>query len=298
MTNQFFYRILCGFFLGLSVFLPGLSGSVIAIIMGIYQDILRIVSNPFKKLKENIVFCVPLAIGVGISAILFVVVFSYLFETYEKAAYLLFVGLIAGNLPVIYSEIKKYEFKKRYLSGGAVAFIMVLIIGFLATENRQTSGIENIGLPILMISGFFAGVVALVPGMSVSSILIIFGVYSQLLFIAETLLRSSINYLIHFFVTDTLLINFNYLIHFAFFGAFAVAGLVLAAGSIKAAFEKHPGFANVTVFGFMSGSLIGILIQSLSMYDSNFSWLFGGAMLAAGLAISMLFVVLGKTMNK
>ena len=75
---RFFYRIICGFFLGLSVFLPGLSGSVVAIIMGIYQDILRIVSNPFKKLKENIIYCVPLAIGVGISGILFIIVFNYL----------------------------------------------------------------------------------------------------------------------------------------------------------------------------------------------------------------------------
>ena len=282
MSNRFLYRILCGFFLGLSVFLPGLSGSVVAIIMGIYQDILRIISNPFKKLKENIIFCIPLGIGVGISAILFVLVFNYLFETYEKAAYLLFVGLIAGNLPVIYTEIKKHEFKKNYLFGGVIAFIMVIVISMLSMENTQSLGVESIGLIRLTISGFFAGIVALVPGMSVSSILIIFGVYSQLLFIAETLIR----------------FNFNYLIHFALFGGCAVCGLVLAAGSIKAAFEKNPGFANVSVFGFMTGSLIGILVQSLLMTDNNFNWLFGSIMLAVGLGISMLFIVLGKTMNK
>ena len=66
MLGKFFYRIFCGFFLGLSIFAPGFSGSVIAIIMGVYQDMLRIVSNPFKRLKENILFCIPLGIGAEI----------------------------------------------------------------------------------------------------------------------------------------------------------------------------------------------------------------------------------------
>jgi len=118
MSSRFIYRVFCGFFLGLSVFAPGISGSVIAIIMGIYHDLIRIVSNPFKQLKANVLFCMPLAIGAAISAVLFVITFKFLFSTYEKATYLLFVGLIAGNLPVIFAEIKKYEFQKSYQAGG------------------------------------------------------------------------------------------------------------------------------------------------------------------------------------
>src|SRR5215510_11894359 len=95
IIKKILYRIFCGFFLGLSVFAPGFSGSVIAIIMGIYQDLVRIASNPFKRLKENILFCIPLAIGAALSAVLFVILFSFLFDRYEKATYLLFVGLIA-----------------------------------------------------------------------------------------------------------------------------------------------------------------------------------------------------------
>jgi len=75
-------------------------------------------------------------------------------------------------------------------------------------------------------------------------------------------------------------------------------GVVLAARLIKFVFERYPGFANAMVLGFMGGCLAGILAQSLRMRDEGFTWLLGGAMLAAGAGVSVLFAVLGKKMQK
>lgn len=284
MVKRFLYRIICGFFLGISVFAPGFSGSFIAIVMGVYQDILRIISNPFKDFKKNVLFCVPVGIGVAVSAVLFLIVFKFLFETYEKATYLLFAGLIAGNLPVIVGDIKKIGFQKRYLIGALSAFAAALLLGIYGIGAGQlplSVGVSS-GFLWLAIGGFAGGAVALIPGMSVSIVLMIFGVYGQMLFAAESLL--------HF--------NFAYLIHFAVFCAGALAGLVLASSGIKVVFKKFPGFANSMVLGFMSGSLIALAVDSLQMADPGFTWLLGGIMLAAGLCISMLFVVMGKKMNR
>jgi len=118
--------------------------------------------------------------------------------------------------------------------------------------------------------------------MSVTMVLIIFGIYIQLLFVADLLLH----------------MDFTYLIPFGFFCICAVVGLVSASKGIKLIFEKYPGFSNSTVLGFMSGSLIGILVQSMQINDTNFNWLLGSIMLTIGLGISMLFVILGKTMRK
>ena len=283
MVKRFLFRIVCGFFLGVSIFAPGFSGSIIAIVMGIYQDLLRIVSNPFKPLKQNIKFCLPLVIGAAVSAVMFVLVFNYLFDTYEKATYLLFVGLVAGNLPVIFSEVKKCGFKKHYLPGGIGAFVAALALGIFSVGVEKASGVEAMTVSwfILALGGLAAGVTALIPGMSVSVILIIFGVYSPLIFMAESLLH----------------LDFTYLIPFGVFFLFALVGLVSASRGIKLVFEKYPGFSNATVFGFVSGALIGILVQSLQLADPGFNWLLGCAMLAAGLAISMLFVVLGRKLR-
>lgn len=284
MIKRFLYRIACGFLLGFGIFAPGFSGSIIAIVMGIYQDLLRIVSNPFKPLKDNIKFCFPLAIGAAVSAVLFVFVFKYLFSTYEKATYLLFVGLVAGNLPVIFSEVKKCGFKKHYLIGGSGAFAAALALGIVAIGIEQSSGANAMtaGWLILILGGFAGGVTALIPGMSVSVVLIIFGIYSQLIFAAESLLR----------------FDMTLLIPFGVFCASALVGLVLASRGIKLIFEKFPGFSNSAVFGFVSGSLIGILIQSLQINDSNSGWLLDCVMLVVGLCISMFFVVFGRKMKQ
>ncbi|MDR2649604.1 MAG: DUF368 domain-containing protein [Clostridiales bacterium] len=282
MIKEFLYRVFCGFFLGLSVFAPGFSGSVIAIIMGIYQDLVRIISNPFKHLRENMMFCLSLAIGAAASAVLFVVVFEFLFSAYEKAVHLLFIGLITGNLPVVYDEAVKNGFHKRYLAGGIAAFAAALALGILSLGSGQLSGAENVtaGLPSLAISGFTAGVFALAPGMSVSMVLIVMGVYSQLIFMAESLLR----------------MNWIYLFPFGLFCVCAAAGLALASRGVKAAFEKFPGLANAIVFGLMSGSLIGVLIQSVRLDDPNYTWMAGGLMLLGGLGVSTLFMAVGKGM--
>ena len=285
--KKFFYRVFCGFFLGLSVFAPGFSGSIIAITMGIYQDLVRIASNPFKGLKKNILYCLPLGIGAAASAVVFLLAFKFLFETYEKATFLLFVGLITGNLPLIFGEVKKCGLKKRYLIGGGGAFAAALALGIFSMGSFALAGQAGAAgltasLPLLALSGFAGGAVALVPGMSVTMILILMGVYGQLLFAAESFLH----------------LELTYLLPFGLFGLCALAGLVLASWGIKAVFEKAPGFANSMVFGFMAGALLGVLIQSLRLEDARFNWLLGGIMLAAGLGVSMLFVVLGRRMEK
>ena len=283
MIKKFFYRIVCGFFLGISVFAPGFSGSVIAIAMGIYQDIVRIISNPFKKLKENIIFCVPIGIGVAASGVLYIVGFKYLLSNYEKATYLLFIGLLAGNMPVIYGEIKKVTFKKHYLFGALPAFGAALCLGIIAAVAFKGDASDIISpLYMFALGGFFGGAVTLIPGMSVSVVLIITGgILSQLIFAVDSLLK----------------LDFTALVPVGVFALCAVTGLVLTSKGIKYVFNRFPGFANTTVFGFMAGSLAGIAVETHYLSSQNFNWYLGGGMLVAGLLISMGFVVLAKKMN-
>jgi len=280
--KKFLYRVLCGFFLGLSIVAPGISGSVIAISMGIYRDLVRIASNPFKRLKQNILFCLPLGIGAGISAVLFVLVFQLLFQRYEKATYLLFVGLISGNLHVIFAQAKKCGLRWRYLIGAGAAFASALGFGLLAAGPGLEPGAALPSLPMLALGGLAAGASLLVPGLSASMILILFGVYGQLIAAAHALLG----------------LDFTYALPFGLCVLCILAGLVLASKGIKLVFDHYPGFANSMVLGFMLGSLAGILASSLRLPDTNFNWLLGTLMLAAGAGISVLFVVLGKRMER
>lgn len=268
--KSFLYRILCGFCLGISVFAPGISGSVMAIIMGIYDKLLDIASNPFKKFKKNFNFLLPLGIGAVISLVLFILVFSYLFETYEKAVFMLFIGLIVGNLPMVYKEARKSKFKWYYVLGAVAALAVAFVVGIMSESVSETQ-VENIGLLYIALSGLLAGSATLVPGMSVSMILIVMGVYDYLIAAAKAL--------------DVVTIGVV--------GVAFVVAIILSSKLIKFIFERFSGMANFMVLGFLIGSVGGIFF-TLPKGGSNLA---GAIMLIIGLAISLLFVYLGKKVN-
>ena len=112
-ANNFFYRMLCGAFLGISVIAPGISGSIMAVMMGIYDDLINIISNPFKGFKKNFMYLLPMGIGAVISMLLLLKALDFLFENFTVPAYLLFMSLIAGSVPSVFEEAKKDTLKKK-----------------------------------------------------------------------------------------------------------------------------------------------------------------------------------------
>lgn len=280
--NSFVYRILCGFFLGISIFAPGVSGSVIAVMMGIYSRLLDIVANPLKDIKKNVKYLFPMGIGAAISFVLFVLVFSMLFEQYPKGTFLLFIGLIGGNLPVVFKDALSGGFRKRYLIGGAAAFAIAVTLGILNAGGRQATAGTLAAIPLvyLGVSGAVAGVCGMLPGMSISMVLMVFSVYEQLMQGAKSLLT----------------MDFAALPKLALFVACFVAAMVAFSRITKYVLKKHRGLAYSMVFGFMCGSLIGIFLKMLNS-SGSIHWLLGVLMAAIGLGISLLFMRLSKKFN-
>lgn len=66
-------RFLVDFFKGMVVGIggiaPGLSGSVMLLILGLYEKALKAISTLFKDFKGNSMFLMPLVLGFGLSLI-------------------------------------------------------------------------------------------------------------------------------------------------------------------------------------------------------------------------------------
>jgi len=271
-VKSFFYRILCGFCLGISVFAPGISGSIMAIIMGIYDRLLDIASNPFRNFKGNVRFLFPLGLGAALSLVSFILAFSYLFETYEKAVFMLFIGLIVGNLPMVYKEARKSRFKWYYIPGAVAAFAVALTVGILSEGVGETQiAHANTSLIYIALSGVLAGFASLIPGMSVSMILIVMGVYDYLIAAAKAL--------------DIITVGVV--------GVAFVLSMMASSKLIKFVFSKFSGMAHFMVLGFLVGSVSGIFFT----LPEGGSHLAGAVMLVIGLAVSLLFVYLGKKVS-
>ena len=288
--KSFFYRMLCGAFLGISVIAPGVSGSIMAVMMGIYNDLITIISNPFKNFKKNLSYLLPMIIGAGASIVLLIRALNYLFENYEVPAFLLFMSLIAGSIPTVIGEAKEGTIKKKYFIGVAGALAFALTIGFLAKADFavavDTTNTASTAMRIyLPVCGGVAGMMSMVPGMSVSMVLMMFGIYKPLLSLADSILVFSNWFTPEWFTSVLTLCT----VAVAF-----LLGMVLFSNITKRVFEKHRSLAFLMVLGFMSGSIISIF-PGLPVGALN--WVLSVVAIAVGLTVSYVFKILGQKFN-
>lgn len=289
-ANNFFYRMLCGAFLGISVIAPGISGSIMAVMMGIYDELINIISNPFRKFKKNFMYLLPMVIGAIASMLLLIKALDFLFENYTVPAYLLFMSLIAGSIPTVLDEAKTEKIKKRYFIGTALAFAFALTIGLLAKADFavaiDTSNTASTAMRIyLPVCGGIAGMMSMVPGMSISMILMMFGIYEPLLNMATSLMSPhnwfSSAWFGDVFTVGTVVLSF-------------LIGMVLFSNITKAVFKRYHSLGFLMVLGFMSGSVISIFP---GLPKGLLNWVLSVVAVAIGVSISYLFKVLGRKFN-
>lgn len=270
--------MLCGFFLGVSILAPGLSGSVVAILMGVYLKLIQIASNPLKDFKKNVIFLLPMAIGAIVSILLFVKILGFLFSDYEIQARMLFFGLVIGSLPDLWKQVKGTSFKGKNGVGLAFAFALAAVFGILTRVGTLSISTEPT-IVYLCIVGFVAGVSAIVPGLSVSVILMLFGVYTFLMTAASSYTSD---------LTGAVLTLLPV-------GLFFIIGLILFSKVIKMLFQKYDRLAYAMVFGFMCGTLISVFPEALP--GTAAGWIGAAVMLVAGFLLALSFVIMGKKLN-
>ncbi len=172
------FRALKGALIGVGAILPGISGGVLCVILGIYRPMMEFLANPIKQLKKQSAFFLPVIIGFGIGVVGLSRVVDWLFRTSQAPAVWLFVGLIAGTIPSLYKEAGQQGHGKTswisFLAGFIFMLTLLLVLKF--------SGKSQVTPSILwwMICGVLWGVGLIVPGMSPSSLFIFLGLYQPM----------------------------------------------------------------------------------------------------------------------
>ena len=103
--KNFLVRILCGFGIGFAFIVPGISGSAMAVLFGIYEDMIKSVSDIFKNFKKSFMFLLPIAIGVGLSVLCMIKPITWALEKSLFITIMLFAGFIIGGLKPITKNI-------------------------------------------------------------------------------------------------------------------------------------------------------------------------------------------------
>ena len=174
-----------GFFIGLAVIVPGVSGSTVAIIFKLYEKLLYALGNIVKKFKKCVRFLLPIAAGLLIGFVLGFLAIQKLIDISPFTVIGLFAGLMLGAFPAVYDEIKgekKTPPRLLLFLLGLLVPVAIALISVYGTEGAGSLKHLNAGHYILfLLLGYLVAVTQIVPGLSATALLMAFGYFTPIM---------------------------------------------------------------------------------------------------------------------
>lgn len=170
-------RFLKGIVVGLGGVAPGLSGSVLLIIFGLYQKTLDALGNLFRDVRKNISFLLPLVAGMFCGVLLFSKLIDFLLENHEVPTRFCFLGLILGTLPMVWQEVRKEGFLPKYY-----LLIAVSALAGFRMFTAEGGGFPQVTDPTLLqciLLGVAVAATAIIPGVDPAVFLSSLGFYEM-----------------------------------------------------------------------------------------------------------------------
>jgi len=166
--------------------IPGVSGGTMAVVFGIYDELIGVISFNIKAIFGKWKFWLPLAIGMGIGIIAFSKIVTFLFEHFPVQTQYFFAGIVLGSIPLILKRTSltlKRENLGNWISALVCLLIMLLMV-FINTDSMistiQTELTFGLGAKLLL-GGAFAAFAMIIPGISGSFLMVILGIYSTVI---------------------------------------------------------------------------------------------------------------------
>lgn len=257
MKNTFFSNfviLIKGMCMGIADIVPGVSGGTIAIITGVYEELLKTINKfDFKILKEfrngkaktiwetyNLNFLSFLGFGILLSIVILSHFILILLNEYPIALWSLFLGLISSSIIFLFKTTSKLNFKNsKYLIPSQLYFL--IIGGFIALYIQTLSSSSSIEVNSLYL--FFCGMISitamLLPGISGAYILVLLGAYETMLITLKEVSK----------------LNSEYFMNFISFALGALLSIKLFSKLLTWSYKNYKNNTLFCLIGFMIGSL-------------------------------------------
>lgn len=250
-----------GFCMALADSIPGVSGGTIAFILGFYDEFVNALNNIISGSKIDRIngfkFLSKIGIGWISGFILSVLFITNIFEKniYEISS--LFLGFIISSIPlIIKSEKKTLKNNKKHI---VFLIIGTLIVGLMTYFNPVSSTgqsfsikYDNLNLVFILyifISGLIAISAMVLPGISGSTILLIFGLYAPILNGVKEILK----------------LNFEYLQGLLIFAFGVIVGVLLTVRVVRYLLKKFRAQTIYCIIGLMIGSIYSVIMGPTSL---------------------------------
>lgn len=240
-------NFLCGIIIGVANIIPGVSGGTMAVILNVYDKILFACS--LKYIKKNILFLGFLGAGTLFGILCFSRGITYLYDNYYVIVNYCFIGLVLGSIPMIYEKARYTGVQAKnwipflmtlfFMIGIAILKMMDATTGIETTKVAQ-NGIESLPFSIMLvwlfISAFLSTIAMILPGISGSLMMLLFGSYT---IVMKAL--SDMNLIILFFV-----------------GLGVASGGLVGIKLVKIMLRMHPQALYLAILGLVIGSIFSI----------------------------------------
>ena len=235
-------KIIAGIAVGIANVIPGVSGGTIAVVFGVYSELIGAASLDIKTIKTNFKIYLCLFGGMGLGILLFARLFKLVYEKFPVQTNFFFVGLIVGSIFIIFELVREKGKESTFTKAFKILWffiglgIMLALYFFKGAAASSTAAVETLSLGsfiFLFLAGFAGAAAMIIPGISGSFLLLIMGAY-------YTVIKA---------VTD---FNIPVLIPV---GLGVLAGIILSARLIGFLMEKFPKITYAFILGLVAGSI-------------------------------------------
>lgn len=221
----------------ISTLVPGVSGGTMAIVLGIYDDLIHAIGSFFEDWKKHSKLLIQLGLGAIIGLLLFSNLIESALNNYPVIMRFLFIGIILGGVPILYKRATYVSNNKSEI----IYLIIGLIIALSMSKDTISVGtMTSVGgvkeFLFLFISGIIISIALILPGISGSYVLLIFGMYDTVLNAINTLNIS---------LLFPLLLG-------------AIIGTLATTKAIENLLQRYPGKTYMMILGFVIGSIVPI----------------------------------------
>ncbi len=261
-------NLLKGIVIGIGKIIPGVSGAVIAISLGVYEKGLEAIT---KINKENIKFLINIGSGIVISIILFSKLILYFMNNYYLPTMLLFIGLIIGGTFELKKNIK-FD-RKIDIVILLISIILMYLISTLKNPQNNVMLQMNVHTYIkLIFAGILDAFATVFPGISGTALLMLYGCYNTIMMALSNVLQSSL-------IVSNLFVLTSY-------GSGMLIGIIMFSKIITYLFKKYSKQTSIFILGISVSTIFMLLKDTIGMSKNIIEIIFSIFLLVIGYFLS------------
>ena len=258
-----------GIVLGVAFVIPGVSGGTLAVLLGIYEELIEAASNFYKNMvnfKKYFMYLLPIGLGIIFSVAVFAKLIKFGLDKAPIITILIFLGMIIGCIPALVRNVKgtKINLKDMTLMLVGLIIVISMLIFHKSNSNVVLTNMSITGYITLFLVGTIAAVTMVVPGISGSFTLMLIGYYEPILNLVND-------------ITSFKNLGPNLILIFTFMlGVFI--GIIFISKIIEWCLKHYKRETYYAIIGFVLSSIISVIYE-VSKFPFNLTHLIIGIVL-------------------